>query len=139
MCATILTLTQLRDKTDNCNYENWNTTSVQILYATITTYSEGTEERYLSMNLLGEFIDWRKEQPTEYLPKNGLEYMYSTNCLVETYEYLLEHPPPSEDESMKEHNDYKKSIQEYFDYIRTKYPIQIENLETLQSRQTTQK
>lgn len=135
MCRIVLTLENLRDGIQDTNYEKWNTTSIQTVFCTLIEYPEGTEERDIALKLLRGFIDWRKEQPAEYLPKGGLEFMYSNEYLLETYEYILSHPPPSENESLKKHNDFKKGVQEYYEQLRKKYPTRIATIQDIRQNQ----
>ena len=132
MCGGILTAEELRDP-KTASYDKWNTTSVQAVRATVAGYPEGSEERDLALKLLRGFLDWRKEQPDDYLPKRGLEYMYSNEYLKENYDYLLSHPLPSEDEPMKKHKEFEKALGEHYEQLREKYPSRIANLGDLQS------
>ncbi len=138
MCRVILTLKDLSD-VKQAEYPEWNTSSVGAIFATIVEYTEGSEERDLALKILKGFCEWRKEQPAEYLPRRGLEFMYSNEYLQEAYEYVLAHPLPSEEEPLKKHNEFKKGLRETFESLRAKYPTKIVTQEDLLNKQQPQK
>lgn len=59
----------------------WNTTSVNHLIISISN-NDGCHNQKLSVKILEKFLKWYKNNRTDkYLPKYGIERMYSKKCV----------------------------------------------------------
>jgi hypothetical protein len=134
MCRGILSAEELRDP-KNAEYEKWNTTSVQSVRATWVSHSKDEEEWGLARQLLQGFIDWRKEQPDEYIPKSGVETMYSKEYLQEDYEYLLEHTRPTEDEPLKKHKEFEKELASHYEHLESMFPRKFATIQDFMAKE----
>lgn len=69
---------------DDPHFEEWNTTSVS--HAAIAgTGHNGEKARELALELFKKFIKWRRTKPDGYMPKNGLESMFTVYDLERIY------------------------------------------------------
>lgn len=115
----------LRETVGNPKYQKWNTNTVQMMVDMLSKYVEGTEERNLILKIFKGFVDWRKTQPADYLPKSGMEIMYSSEFMQELYDYALTNPPPSKEESFEE---FKSVFFEKYNELYAKYPTRMATL-----------
>jgi hypothetical protein len=73
-------------------YIKWNTTSVSHV-AIAASGENGEEARSLGLNMLRDFIEWRKGMPTDYIPDSGLVSMYVVSDLEEIYKRCVNKMP----------------------------------------------
>jgi len=85
-------VTQLKETAVAPNYIKWNTTSVSHV-AIAASGENGEEARVLGLQLLQGYIEWRKEQPNDYMPESGLESMYVVSDLEEIYKRCVNKMP----------------------------------------------
>jgi hypothetical protein len=76
--------TQMRETLENPQFNEWNTTSVSHV-AIASTGHNGEPARELGLNLLKQFIEWRRTMPDGYMPNSGMESMFTVYDLERIY------------------------------------------------------
>ena len=72
---------ELINALDKKNYNEWNTTSVNHMFL-IASGLNGYDNKILAIEVLMEFIEYLKTKPSNYMPINSLENMYSVTYII---------------------------------------------------------
>lgn len=89
----------------------FNTTSVQYIIGAAKGYF-GPEAREKGIYFMSKYIKWRKKKPEYYVPKTGMEPMYSAHDMEKDLECIKRFTPNYEDKEgiFTEYIKYKESI-----------------------------
>jgi hypothetical protein len=85
----------IQNQLNTPEFASWNTTTVHHI-ADVATGIHGTAARKKSLQLLEEFYEWRKTQPSVYTPSTGIEPMDSAENLITQHMWLHAFRPPAD-------------------------------------------
>ena len=80
---------------NNYRFEEWNTTSVNHLIIAMSGH-DGPEAKWLAIHIFKQFLNWYDTKKNNYFPKNGMEQMYSRECLNNILKLIEQNPGMSE-------------------------------------------
>lgn len=98
-------LRQLKEGLENPQYEQWNKTSVNHIFISLSNY-DGQECKNLAKQNLEGFLKWYETNKDDcYMPSQGIQNMYSKQTIKNVLTFSKENNNLEHEEFMRQMNE----------------------------------